>query len=91
MTTPEMIAHHFIAARLSGAHITDPAALPTVDSLDHAYEIQKVQRMPSLIAPHRRSRAPPPFARRLHPPAPAASSASQARRSRSDPARRRRW
>jgi|EP01046_Picozoa_sp_COSAG06_P037664 hypothetical protein len=57
MTTPEMIAHHFIAARLSGAHITDPAALPTVDSLDHAYEIQKVQRMPSLIAPHRRAAA----------------------------------
>jgi hypothetical protein len=43
-TTPEMIAHHFIAARLSGAHITDPAALPQVDSLDHAYEIQKVSR-----------------------------------------------
>ena len=44
MSTPEMVAHHFIAARLSGAHITDPAALPAVTDLDHAYEIQKVRR-----------------------------------------------
>ena len=44
MSTPEMVAHHFIAARLSGAHITDPAALPAVDSLDHAYEVQRVSR-----------------------------------------------
>ena len=55
-TTPEMIAHHFIAARLSGAHITDPAALPQVDSLDHAYEIQKVSLL-RVHAQHTNKRA----------------------------------
>ena len=53
-----MAAHHFISARLSGAHITDPAALPEVESLDAAYGAFSIALHPA--AP---SSVPEPFAR----------------------------
>jgi 2-keto-4-pentenoate hydratase len=39
--SPAEVAHHFVASRISGCHITDPDALPVVSSLSDAYEIQK--------------------------------------------------
>ena len=43
-----MIAHHFVAARISGCHITSASALPAVPTLDDAYQIQKAMlQMPT--------------------------------------------
>eukprot|EP01050_Picozoa_sp_SAG11_P026690 SAG11_NODE_6487_length_1304_cov_1.034855_2_plen_142_part_00 len=53
MASPELIAHQLVAARLSSHHITELSALPPVETLDQAYEVQAAMlKIDSALGPH---------------------------------------